>query len=94
MGSTYPRDEQLAYWLMYPDTEIVSYDWIAIAVLSGFSFFCSYFFGSIIKLCHYKDRPEPQPHSNWREKIDASSFPSIHTSNSLIAAFRGVIASI
>jgi membrane-associated phospholipid phosphatase len=31
-----------------------------------------------IKLLHYKERPKRRSFSNWIEKIDASSFPSIH----------------
>jgi membrane-associated phospholipid phosphatase len=41
----------------------------------------SYGWGSIIKLLFYKERPIPQIFNNWIQKIDASSFPSIHTSN-------------
>ncbi len=55
--------------------------------------FASFFFGSIIKYCYYKPRPEPQKYTNLWQKIDASSFPSIHTANSLILAFFGLMAS-
>ena len=37
---------------------------------------------SIIKLIYYKDRPNKEGHSNFLEKIDAGSFPSIHTARS------------
>ncbi len=33
----------------------------------------------IIRLLYYKDRPRKQPHHNLIERIDASSFPSMHT---------------
>ncbi len=49
----------------------------------------SYGWWSVIKLLFYKPRPIPQPFHNRLQKIDASSFPSIHTTNaSLIAIMR------
>jgi len=49
----------------------------------------SYGWGSIIKFLFYKPRPIPQPFHNRLQKIDASSFPSIHTANaSLVAIMR------
>jgi membrane-associated phospholipid phosphatase len=34
----------------------------------------------IIRLIHFKPRPEPMPHHNFIQKINASSFPSWHAS--------------
>ena len=44
----------------------------------------SYGAGSIIKLLFYKPRPIPQPFHNRLQKIDASSFPSVHTTNASV----------
>ena len=44
-------------------------------------------FGSLIKFFFFKERPAPQTYSNWFEKIDASSFPSIHTANGFTISF-------
>jgi membrane-associated phospholipid phosphatase len=59
-------------------------------VLLCVALFCSYLFGSLVKLCYYKPRPNEQAYKNLFQKIDASSFPSVHTSNSFIVAFFGV----
>ena len=64
---------------------------ISVFLLLCLSLFISYFFWSIIKLTYHKPRPQPRSYNTWREKIDASSFPSIHTANSLICAFFGVL---
>ena len=32
----------------------------------------------LIRLCYFKERPKKQKFANWIEKIDASSFPSLH----------------
>jgi len=37
-----------------------------------------YFITFIIRLSYFKDRPEKITHTNFLERIDASSFPSIH----------------
>jgi len=38
--------------------------------------------GSIIKLVHFKVRPRKEVYANMAEKIDAGSFPSLHTARS------------
>lgn len=48
--------------------------WILIVTLC-ITFAC----GALIKFIYYKERPTPQHYANWWRKIDASSFPSIHT---------------
>lgn len=84
---------QIVEWLLYSQS---TYSWwyrIYDIILLCAAIFASFFFGSIIKYCYYKPRPEPQKYTNRWQKIDASSFPSIHTANSLILAFFGLMAS-
>ncbi len=38
----------------------------------------SYLIAGIIRIVYFKDRPNKESHSNFIERIDASSFPSIH----------------
>ena len=38
----------------------------------------------LIRLFYFKDRPEPKRFSNIIEKIDASSFPSLHSLNATV----------
>lgn len=74
----------------------MTYSWwyrINDIILLCATIFASFFFGSIIKYCYYKPRPEPQKYTNRWQKIDASSFPSIHTANSLILVSFGLMAS-
>ena len=52
---------------------------LSILLLAGI--LMSYGGGSAIKFLFYKPRPIPQPFHNRLQKIDASSFPSIHTTN-------------
>lgn len=37
-----------------------------------------YFMAFVIRLFYFKDRPEKVTHTNFLERIDASSFPSVH----------------
>ncbi len=48
----------------------------------------------IIRLIYYKDRPLKQSHQNIIERIDASSFPSMHTARVIFLAiiFWNVLA--
>lgn len=39
----------------------------------------SYFFIVLIRIFYHKDRPVREPYKNLLEKIDASSFPSLHS---------------
>ncbi len=56
--------------------------------------------GSIIKFFFFKKRPNQQSFSNFLEKIDAGSFPSIHTARFVVVAllvnslFNSVISSL
>ena len=65
---------------------------LTIFILLWATLFVSYALGSIVKLLYHKPRPEPQHATNWLQKIDASSFPSIHTANSMILAFWGILS--
>ena len=44
-----------------------------------FGFISTYIIGFIIRLFYFKERPAKEKYSNLITKIDASSFPSIHT---------------
>lgn len=46
--------------------------------------------GLTIKFIYYKERPEPRKFTNRRNKIDASSFPSIHTAYASVCLFAGM----
>ena len=47
--------------------------------------------GLTVKFIYYKERPEPKKFTNRRTKIDASSFPSIHTAYASVCLFAGMI---
>ena len=40
--------------------------------------------GSAIKFFFFKDRPNPMKYSNWKEKILAGSFPSLHSERTFL----------
>lgn len=44
----------------------------------------SYLCGFLIRSIYYKPRPDKQKYSNWLEKIDSSSFPSMHSTRIMI----------
>ena len=57
--------------------------------------FVCYLIGSFIKFLYYKDRPEPRQYANWRKKIDASSFPSVHTAQAtVVLAYALLLANL
>lgn len=75
----------------------VRYIWwfdIDVIVLLSMTIFSSYAVGTGIKFFYYKPRPQPQRYKNIREKIESSSFPSMHTANSIICAFFGIMLTI
>jgi len=41
---------------------------------------------AVIRWAYFSERPEPQSYSNWLEKLDAGSFPSIHAARVQMAA--------
>ena len=85
--------EDIVSRYMSPEAFSMPWHWIINMILLCISLFCSYSIGLIIKFFYYKPRPQVQAYTNAWEKIDASSFPSIHTSNSMVCAFRWVWAS-
>ena len=66
-------------WLSYPTLWDDPY-----AIVLLVAIFMSYSWWSVVKFLFYKPRPIPQPFKNLLEKIDASSFPSIHTANATV----------
>jgi membrane-associated phospholipid phosphatase len=40
----------------------------------------------LVRALYFKDRPEKQNHKNWLERIDASSFPSLHAARAIFLA--------
>ena len=62
--------------------------------LQQFSLFFQLFFGLIftyaiviiIRTLYYRDRPNKQEYKNWVERMDASSFPSLHTARAFFLA--------
>ncbi len=59
----------------------------AIAVSILLELFCS-----MLKLALFRDRPKPQPYKTLLEKIDASSFPSIHTARATFISLAAIAA--
>jgi membrane-associated phospholipid phosphatase len=43
-----------------------------------------------IRLIYYKDRPQPKKHNSLIEKIDAASFPSLHSVRAMIFFVIGI----
>lgn len=50
-------------------------------------FFLIYPTVGFIRSLHFKPRPRPESYTNAIERIDASSFPSIHSANSFYVAY-------
>ncbi len=71
--------QRLHMWLYY-DSLIDN----PFAILLFAGLLMSYGGWAVIKLLFYKPRPIPQTFSNRLQKIDASSFPSIHTTNATL----------
>jgi undecaprenyl-diphosphatase len=49
----------------------------------------AYTVSSSIRLLYFKERPEKRKYTNWLEKIDASSFPSMHVTRAFALAGIG-----
>ena len=64
---------------------IVGKDAVAFQLLLGFALV--YPFTLLIRAVHFKARPTPMKYRSFIEKLDASSFPSIHAANSFYAAY-------
>lgn len=67
---------------------------LLMAVLGEWPFFFKLFVGLIIiaaigigtRLIYFKERPKKQNHKNAIEKVDASSFPSVHSARATFLA--------
>ncbi len=51
-----------------------------------FSFFFTLAVTILIRMFYFKDRPSKQNFSNFAERIDAASFPSLHTARTVAMA--------
>ena len=60
-------------------------DWTVAARLA-LGLLCVEACGNSIKFFFHRERPEAQPHGGIMEKLDAASFPSIHTARSAMVA--------
>lgn len=49
-------------------------------------FVASYLIALIIRMFYFKDRPEKEKYNSFLSKIDASSFPSVHSARSIMFA--------
>ena len=49
-----------------------------------FGLLLAYFVTTSFRIAYFKNRPEKQKYRNWLEKIDASSFPSLHSMRSVV----------
>lgn len=72
----------IAIWQMPLSMKFTIMAWIAV--------FVAYLVGVLVKWFYYKPRPIPQPYHTWLQKIDASSFPSMHTAIATILAYYGI----
>ena len=52
--------------------------------------FLTYIISFVIRICYFKNRPNKEKYTNFIMKIDASSFPSVH---SMRAIFMAIIIS-
>ena len=57
-----------------------------LVLLLIFGLAISYIISISIRLIYFKNRPNKQKHNNWIERLDASSFPSIHASRIVFVA--------
>lgn len=57
---------------------------IAAEIFAGF--LITYFTAVIIRLFYFKNRPKKETYNNTLEKIDASSFPSVHSARAVFLA--------
>jgi undecaprenyl-diphosphatase len=61
-------------------------DNVKILVLVIFSFLVNEIICSLVKYFFFRPRPEPMKWKTWWEKIEASTFPSIHSSRAGLMA--------
>lgn len=61
---------------------ILGYRVLSIKLILGLIF--SYFLVFLIRWIYFKDRPKKEKYNNFLEKIDASSFPSLHSMRAVV----------
>ncbi|MBI4895017.1 MAG: phosphatase PAP2 family protein [Candidatus Aenigmarchaeota archaeon] len=66
-------------FLIFKNYQILSY--------LGFGLVAAYIITVFFRVVYFKKRPEKQKYNNWLQKIDASSFPSLH-------AMRGALLAV
>jgi membrane-associated phospholipid phosphatase len=78
LGGTYASIVYLllAWSLQWNPVTFILYSVLGYAILSG------------IRLIYHKPRPKPQKYTNLLEKIDAGSFPSLHTLRASLIVFH------
>jgi membrane-associated phospholipid phosphatase len=81
-GNVLHDQHVLSLWQMPLSMKFTIMAWIAV--------FVAYVLGVVIKWLYYKPRPIPQLYSTRWQKIDASSFPSMHTAITYILAYYGM----
>jgi len=59
---------------------------IELAIKLSFGFLFSFIIVALIRTCYFKDRPKKKDYTNFIERIDASSFPSLHTGRAVFLA--------
>jgi len=67
--------------------------WVNYSLRFLFALIIIYFITFLIRLIYFKPRPEKEGYGNFLEKIDASSFPSVHAARATFLCFFGVIIS-
>ncbi len=61
-----------------------AHPFLALKILMGLVI--AYGLTASIRFLYYKERPQPKKHTNVFEKIDASSFPSLHAMRAMLLA--------
>ena len=72
------------YFLLIIFFFIQGHERIALQLIVGYC--ATYVISGIIKLTYFKDRPKKQNYHDGLEKIDASAFPSVHSSRAILIA--------
>lgn len=75
----------LFYWFLA--FILLSVGYVSVFVLLAIFFIAVYLLVAMIRFFYFKERPHKEPYSNFFEKIDASSFPSVHAARSVFLAF-------
>ena len=73
------------YWFLA--LLLLSTGYVTIFIFLAFFFVVIYLLVATIRFFFFKERPHKELYSNIFEKIDASSFPSVHAARSVFLAF-------